>query len=1071
MNPDHDRIEAIFTAALAKPAEERAAYLNQACGGDAELRQRLEALLQAHDNAGSFLAHPAMEAATSEDVSPARWIDPVDLPRPGEGPGSRIGPYKLLQQIGEGGMGIVFMAEQEQQVRRKVALKIIKPGMDSTQVIARFEAERQALALMDHQNIARVLDAGTTQSGRPYFVMELVKGVPITKFCDEAKLGIRQRLEIFTPICQAVQHAHQKGIIHRDLKPSNILITLIDGKPIPKVIDFGLAKATAGRLTDESLSTQLGAVIGTLEYMSPEQAGISREDIDTRADIYSMGVILYELLTGLRPLDVKRLRNASFTEVIRMIKEDEPTKPSTRLSTDESALSQAALRQIEPRKLAALLRGELDWVVMKCLEKDRSRRYETANGLARDIQRYLADDVVEARPPSAAYRLRKFVRRNRAFVSAGSALAAALLIGVIAFAWQAQIANRQRRIAQENEQRANANFLMATRAVDDYLTRVSENTLLKVQPSRDLRELRKGLLEDALKFYRSFIDQRQDDPSLRRELARAYARMAKITGEIGSRPDAMAGYSRAIEIQRALANAEPGNPTLRVDEAEMLIEVGSLHKSMGRSDWAIAAWEEARGVLDEVVHSSLDSREAMLQLAKSGSRLGAIYTDSEQWDRARPLYLRSNEILKRLVEIDPAEPKSLRDLAWSTYQIGNLLSHPRRKDPDFAEAKAHYDKALSLQRRLIAEHPGEPDYPMDMAQCYVSLASLAGRADQDFSGAVRYLEQALDLQKKVVATHSTVTLYLLDLSSTYYKLAWNCSRLPGRPNVAKWYRESITIAESLVELDPENVDFQDQLGRAVNNLGFILSTQGETDLAIREYLRAIDIHQRVLATGSDLPRHRSPMVVALENLARARVTQGKLAEALPSYEAALADTNPGVTEYQSDLATIYNDIGRLYTQRKQFAHAFAALDTGLAIRQKLADAHPTNKLYTNGLALSHAYRGGARIGAGQPAAAELRLAVELWTKDKTPDSETCFGRARAMALLAGLGADATSGVTAAEAATFADQAVTALRDAIQAGWAQRDEPKEPDFDPLRQRKDFKKLMAELEKPSSTKPEK
>lgn len=761
-----------------------------------------------------------------------------------------------------------------------------------------------------------------------------------------------------------------------------------------------------------------------------------------------------------------------------MIKEDEPAKPSTRLSTDESAPSQAALRQMEPRKLAALLRGELDWVVMKCLEKDRSRRYETANGLARDIQRYLADDVVEARPPSAAYRLRKFVRRNRAMVSAGSALAAALLIGVVAFAWQAQIANRQRRIAQENELRANANFLMATQAVDDYLTRVSENTLLKVQPSRDLRELRKGLLEHALKFYRSFIDQRQDDPSLRRELARAYARMAKITGEIGSRPDAMAGYSRAIEIQRALANAEPGNPTLRVDEAEMLIEVGSLYRSMGgRSSRAIAAWEEARGVLDEVVHSHLDSREAMLQLAKAGSRLGAIYTDSEQWDRARPLYLRSNEILKRLVEIDPAEPKSLRDLAWSTYQIGNLLSHPRRKNPDFAEGKAHYDKALSLQRRLIAEHPGEPDYPMDMAQCYVSLASLAGRADQDFPGAVRYLEQALDLQKKVVATHPTVTLYLLDLSSTYYNLAWNCSRLPGRPTVAKWYRESIAIAERLVELDPENVDFQDQLGQAVNNLGFILSAQGETDPAIREYLRAIDIHQRVLATGSDLPRHRSPMVVALTNLARARVTQGKLAEALPSYEAALAiqqklaGTNPGVTKYQSDLATIYNDIGWLYTQLKQFAHAFAALDTGLAIRQKLADAHPTNSLYTNGLGFSHAYRGRAHVRAGQPAAADLRRAVELWAKDKTPDNETRFERARALALLAGLGADATSGVTAAEAATFADQAVADLRDAIQAGWAQRDELKEPDFDALRQREDFKKLMAELEKPSPPKPEK
>src|SRR5262245_47627311 len=388
-------------------------------------------------------------------------------------------------------MGVVYMAEQEEPVRRKVALKIIKPGMDSQQVVARFEAERQALAMMDHTNIARVFDAGTTESGRPYFVMELVHGVAITTYCDENKLTPRERLELFVPICHAVQHAHQKGIIHRDLKPSNILVTIIDGRGVPKVIDFGVAKATSGRLTGESLSTQFGVVVGTFEYMAPEQAGFAVEDIDTRADIYSLGVVLYELLTGLRPIDAKRLKQAAMAEMVRIIKEEEPSKPSTRIATDESAPSVSALRHSEPKKLAALLRGELDWVVMKCLEKQRERRYETANGLARDIQRYLANEVVEARPPSTVYRLRKFVRRNRAMVLAGSAVAAALLVGVVAFAWQALIATEQNRIARDNEQRATANFQLARRAVDDYLTRVSENTLLRFQPSRDLRDLRK----------------------------------------------------------------------------------------------------------------------------------------------------------------------------------------------------------------------------------------------------------------------------------------------------------------------------------------------------------------------------------------------------------------------------------------------------------------------------------------------------------------------------------------------------------------------------------------------------
>ena len=340
------------------------------------------------------------------------------------------GRYTLQQKIGEGGMGEVWVAKQTEPVKRKVALKLIKTGMDSRAVLARFEQERHALAMMDHPNIARVLDGGLTPTGQPFFVMELVNGLPLTKFCDEARLTTRERLELFVPVCQAVQHAHQKGIVHRDLKPANILVTLIDGKPIPKVIDFGVAKATAGKLTEYSMSTQFGAVIGTLEYMSPEQAGFSGVDVDTRADIYSLGVILYELLTGLRPIDAKRLRKAALTEMIRIIQEEEPSKPSTRLSTDESLPSMAALRQTEPAKLMALLRGELDWVVMKCLEKNRDRRYETANGLARDIQRYLADEPVEARPPSAGYRLSKFLRRNRGPVVAAALVLLALLAGI-----------------------------------------------------------------------------------------------------------------------------------------------------------------------------------------------------------------------------------------------------------------------------------------------------------------------------------------------------------------------------------------------------------------------------------------------------------------------------------------------------------------------------------------------------------------------------------------------------------------------------------------------------------------
>jgi WD40 repeat protein/serine/threonine protein kinase len=445
--------ESIFAQALEQPsAAERAAFLDAACGNDAMRRARIDKLLQRHEESDGFLAKPFFEATPT-----------TDTPALTDGPGTRIGPYKLLQQLGEGGMGVVYMAEQEQPLRRRVALKIIKPGMDSAQVSARFEVERQALALMDHQNIARVLDAGTTDSGRPYFVMELVHGVPITQYCDTNKLSPRQRLELFIPVCQAIQHAHQKGIIHRDLKPSNVMVTLHDGQPVPKVIDFGVAKATEQRLTERTLFTLYGTIVGTLEYMAPEQAEMSGLGVDTRSDIYALGVLLYELLTGTTPLERGRLREAAYDEMLRLIREEEPPRPSRRISTSGDRLATiSAERNTEPAQLSRLVHGELDWIVMRCLEKDRTRRYEAASSLARDIQRYLADEPVEACPPSAGYKLHKFARKNKKLLTTAAAFAALLLLGVTASTWQAVratqaegVANANAVQAQEKEQEAN----------------------------------------------------------------------------------------------------------------------------------------------------------------------------------------------------------------------------------------------------------------------------------------------------------------------------------------------------------------------------------------------------------------------------------------------------------------------------------------------------------------------------------------------------------------------------------------------------------------------------------------
>jgi serine/threonine protein kinase/WD40 repeat protein len=439
MSPNRE--EVLLAMVLEKSVAERPAFLAVLCGENDALHQRLESLLSRHEPPDDVLVTP-------DDADlPTIKLDPVHARD--EAVGQTLGRYKLLERVGEGGCGVVYVAEQTQPVRRRVALKVIKLGMDTREVIARFEAERQALAMMDHPNIARVLDAGTTELGRPYFVMELVRGIPITDYCDQANLHTKERLDLFIKVCQAIQHAHQKGIIHRDIKPSNILVTLHDGVPVPKVIDFGIAKATEGRLTDSTVYTQLNQFIGTPAYMSPEQAEMSGLDIDTRSDIYSLGVLLYELLAGSTPFDAKDLIASGIDAMRKTIREKEPPRPSTRLATlgADQLTTTAKRRSADTSKLLHQLQGDLDWIVMKCLEKDRQRRYETANGLAADIKRHLGNEPVTARPPSAAYRFQKAFRRNKMVFAAGTAIAAALLLGVIASSWQSVRATRAQREA------------------------------------------------------------------------------------------------------------------------------------------------------------------------------------------------------------------------------------------------------------------------------------------------------------------------------------------------------------------------------------------------------------------------------------------------------------------------------------------------------------------------------------------------------------------------------------------------------------------------------------------------
>jgi serine/threonine protein kinase/tetratricopeptide (TPR) repeat protein len=560
----------LFIAALQIPEPaERSAWLDRECGGDAALRQRIDVLLQAFDKAGSLLENPAVAVGATSD-------EPIT-----EAPGAVVGPYKLLEQIGEGGFGVVFLAEQAEPVRRKVALKVLKPGMDTRQVVARFEAERQALAILDHPHIAKVFDGGATPSGRPYFVMELVKGVPITEFCDLNHLTPRQRLELFVAVCEAVQHAHQKGIIHRDLKPSNVLVSRHDTTPMVKVIDFGVAKTLGQVLTDKTLFTGIAQLIGTPLYMSPEQAGQSGLDIDTRSDIYSLGVLLYELLTGTTPFDEKRFRQAAYEEIRRIIREEDPPRPSTRLSESKDSLpSISAQRNTEPAKLTRLVRGELDWIVMKCLEKDRNRRYETANGLTRDIEHYLHDEPVAAGPPSAWYRARKFGRKHRAAIVSTGAFVVLLVVATAVSAGLAWWANKERLRA-----------VAAEKSAETRLGQVKKSNEILASVFRDLdprvaekegKDLRVALGERLDLAAGQLEGESVGDPLVVAELQNT---LGRIQGHLGY-------TDRAITLlQKAVATCESKLSPDHHDTLASRSNLASAYLGAGRIDEAIALFE------------------------------------------------------------------------------------------------------------------------------------------------------------------------------------------------------------------------------------------------------------------------------------------------------------------------------------------------------------------------------------------------------------------------------------------------------------------------------------------------
>jgi len=779
------REKAVFLEALEiTDPEQRRQFLDRACGADNALREQVDKLLTLSQSAGDFFKEcaPALEAAPADAeqvLSAAEAALESEIPET-----KRIGPYKLLQKLGEGGYGVVYMAEQEQPIRRRVALKIIKLGMDTKNVIARFEAERQALALMDHPNIARVLDAGATETGRPYFVMELVYGVKITEYCDQNRVSMRERLELFIQVCNAVQHAHQKGIIHRDLKPSNIMVTMHDGVPVPKVIDFGIAKATEQRLTDKTLFTSYAQLMGTPAYMSPEQMELSGLNLDTRSDIYSLGVLLYELLTGRTPFDTTDLLKLGVEELRRTVREQEPLSPSAKLQTlnNEELTKTARRRHIEPPRLLTQLRGDLDWVVLKCLEKDRTRRYATANGLAMDIERYLHEEAVLARPPSQLYRLQKLVRRNRMVFLFGVVAVVALLLGTIISTLLLFSEARLRREAELREKASHVASLVTQARFDEADKLVAGLPLNKpsVEVSAELRALgdwhaANGRWTEAASRFESVLKVNQlDAPDLiseeRLKLAAAFLKAGNRQGYEHFRqtelaklgPTNLASEYRTFKVGLVL----PPDPNMLhsfVLGAELVEKRFPTAKELRPNPRHMVQWSEALALLEyrqgrfhEAISwcyryglDSPNARTATTSLLKAmaGWRLAGYQEAAANWIQAYELiHAKSQEGLDIGSARSTLFPGTTEDLegSWCDWAVADLLM--RECDEMFAQSQRSLDSmsqsdsvskdtVVALARALGEWHAIRDEWEQ-ARNCFSQLLDEGGARDYFLSAIV-----------------------------------------------------------------------------------------------------------------------------------------------------------------------------------------------------------------------------------------------------------------------------------------------------------------------------------------------
>ncbi|MFI5459670.1 MAG: tetratricopeptide repeat protein [Isosphaerales bacterium] len=931
---------------------ERATFLDQACAGNSELRRRLEELLAAYAHSGSPLDRPpvapAASTATADLPSPiatgehrpdgatetlarldadATTAAASAVPSPrtarvptGEGIGTVIaGRYTLVEVIGEGGMGSVYLASQTEPVKRQVALKLIKTGMDSRGVLARFDAERQALALMDHPNIARIYDGGLTPAGQPFFVMELVKGVPLTEYCDRQRLTVQARLELFVAVCQAVQHAHQKGIIHRDLKPGNVLVTEVDGRPTPKVIDFGVAKATEQNLTDMSFA-DTGAIVGTPTYMSPEQADPSSMDIDTRTDVYALGVMLYELLTGAPPIDAKQFQRGAILEMLRMVREVDPPRPSTKLSTAEALPNIAANRSIEPARLAKLLQGELDWVVMKALEKDRARRYNTANGFARDIQRYLADEVVEARLPSRGYRLKKFVKRNKGQVIAASLVLITLLAGIVGTTFGMIRAEKRRQEAERN--------LAFAKKGNEILGSVFAG----LDPKRnytDLSELTEALKDNLKKAMKELDGASIGDP----------LEVAAMQDTLGMSLVGLGEFDLAIEVlqkARDTMNAKlgPDHP----DTLNALDNLGLANWHAGKTTQAIALLERARdGRIAKLGPDHLDTFETLNNLA-------AAYKDAGRTQDAIALFEQVRDAM--IAKLGPDHPSTLQTL-------NNLASA-------FLGAE-RLSEAIPLFERVRASRVAKlgPDNPDTL----ISVHNLAAayRAAGRLPEAIALFESVRDRQIATIGPNHPATLMTLHNLATTYQLV---GRLPESISILERVRDA-TIARQ----GPGHLDTL----RMLRDLANAYRAAGKLPEAIALLERVRDGQTAKL--GPDHPEIRT----TLDNLAAVYQDAGRLPDAIALLERRRDDQTARLGPDDPSTLTTLNNLAVMYWRTKRLDKSVPLFEE-LVKREEAKGGRQNPQILLNVGNLGVNYKDAGRLKEAIPLLEEVYQASKRFPK-------------------------------------------------------------------------------------------